>query len=175
APSLPGSKPERRELMNATQLPPFVSSPSFTMSTPALRCAATTSRTAARSSASDASPAQAAGGPGSAPTWVVRILSVLRRIRGLELVRAARHGELDAERARLALELEVGPEVAQPRHALLSDRRVPDIEALERREAREHFDARVGDAGVRVEVQPLELLQGLEFGDRAIGELGGAE
>src|SRR5689334_10779807 len=111
--------------MNATQLPPFVSSPSFTMSTPASSCAATTSRTAAWSSASEASPVQAATGPGSAPTWVVRIFSVLRRTRGPALVRAARHRELDAERGRLALELEVGLELAQSRHALLRDRGVP--------------------------------------------------
>src|SRR6478752_558123 len=155
--------------MNATQLPPFVSSPSFTMSTPALRCASTTSRTAVRSSASDDCPVQASFGPGSAPTCVVRIFSVLRRI-GIVAptvsVRAARQRKLDAEGARLALELEVGSKLTEPRHPLLGDTGVPDVEALELRQAREHFDARVGDARIRVEVQPLELLQARELRDR---------
>src|SRR4051812_16795822 len=50
-------------------------------STPASRCAATTSATASRSRSSATSGcAHTSSGAGSAPTWVVRILSVLRRM-----------------------------------------------------------------------------------------------
>src|SRR5262245_44902261 len=66
--------------MNVTQLPPFVSSPSLTTSTPAASCAATTSRTAERSAGSAALPCHVSTGPGSAPTCVVRIFVVLRRM-----------------------------------------------------------------------------------------------
>src|SRR5262245_29882501 len=66
--------------MKVTQLPPFVSSPSLTTSTPAASCAPTTSRTAERSAASPALPCHVSTGPGSAPTCVVRIFFVLRRM-----------------------------------------------------------------------------------------------
>src|SRR5688572_15866943 len=66
--------------MNVTQLPPLVSSPSLTTSMPAAGCAATTSRTAGRSAGSAALPCHVSTGPGSAPTCVVRIFAVLRRM-----------------------------------------------------------------------------------------------